>query len=74
MANFNVFKNKNGSVLATESDFLYEGISAKSLTKVGEFEADGVSDFNWGMVNAILRHSEDPEQIKEARHISENGL
>ncbi len=51
---FQVFECSDGKIIAASIGAdgvlrLYDSVDPKSLRKVGEFEADGVSDFNHGM-------------------------
>jgi len=57
---FQVFCCRNGTVIAVSVDTngvveVYDDVRPNALPKIGEFEADGVSDFNHGMRRMLER-------------------
>ena len=52
---------------------LGNSIEPKELSCVHSFEADSHSDFNWGMVSAVLLNKV-KSLLKKARDIADNGL
>lgn len=80
---FTVYADAQGRLVAVVST--HEGkayvyaptISPLPLVEAGTFDADGVSDYNWGMVGVILGMPEaaaDAAQLQKAKEINEKGL
>jgi hypothetical protein len=72
---FKVFKSRTGQLVVVGDNNVYEeSISPQKMEEVMQFEADGISDFNQGMITALLKHGQDSPEKNKAKKIFEDGL
>ena len=75
---FAVFKTAENTlvvicILDGEISVYGNTIAPVELKSVGTFEADGIGDYNWGIVEMVLKEKI-PSLLKKARDIDRNGL
>ena len=78
MSRFKCFKSPDGEIVVVDKDgkpCSVGDISSEIFEYIGSFEADGLGDFNWGVVEMVLKYKlTKSKAYKKAVRINRNGL